>query len=42
LRDTICFLVALTMLIAFSANGHINQYEGMALTGCVALWCMIF
>jgi len=33
LRDSIFFLAALAMLTAFSANGHIDQYEGVALSG---------
>ena len=32
LRDAICFLGSLAMLTAFSANGHIDQYEGIALS----------
>ena len=36
LRDSICFLGALAMLTAFSASGHINQYEGIALCGFVS------
>lgn len=41
LRDSICFLGSLAMLIAFSANGHINQYEGIALSGGYVVYLIV-